>query len=797
MARWSWTAGGDALLLVACSGLALLATTISVSTPADVVPAVLPVLAAFVAAALASVRVTCVVALIAIISATLDAWLNDGRTGWSLASRIALMVVGGALAVFVAVLRGRRERELVQARHDLSDASLLRTLTETSRDPIFVKDREGRYLVANDATARAVGLVSGDDLIGRRDRDVVRPDVADWIEADDENVFRAARVEEFEDELETSAGTRTFLTHKGPLFDSDGRVVGLTAVSKDITIRKRALRALERSEQRLERIAATRRLVAEVASRVAVAEDLEPIAQQALNVLTDHLPAHSAAIVLSSAEEPSSWRALAFSGVPDSIVAKWSVSRPDVHTPSEDVATSGVTQHFDGPDSYKAAYPDLAAAIDAAGIDGPTILVPLTAGTQVLGTLSISFREPVDDATMQSVGPALEELGPVLGHSLQQAQFLELEARIASSFQQAMLELDVDPDPCLAVATTYQAGSTVLEAGGDWYDVVAFPDGRIALTVGDVVGRSLRAATVMGRLRAAMRALVLTKVDPAQVLDRLDELVTTIDDAQYATCACAIVDPVRSTVEYASAGHPPTVLLAPNGRTHLLEQGQGPPLGVQGRRPRQCVAIDIEPGSRLVLYTDGLIERRTESLDDGLERLRNVVEESHYSLVERVPGEVLRVQFADYEQQDDVAMICAEFISESADRFHRRLDADAAALRTARHALTYWAAAGSSPGTTDPSLAVTDAVLAISEALANAVEHGRGGPQSIDLDVTRNSTDLRAVVQDRGGWKPKETDPTRGRGLQIMRTLADDVDIDATATGTTVTMTLPLGDDRP
>jgi PAS domain S-box-containing protein len=378
----------------------------SLASPADVVPPVFSVVVAFVAAALATVRVTVVVACAAVIQAMLLAWVDAERVGWSLVWRALFVAASGALAVALAVLRERRERELREARVDLQESHLLRTLAATSRDPIYLKDRDGRYLLANDATARSVGLTSGQELRGRRDRELLPSEVADTIEAEDQRVFRSANRQEFEDVLDVAGEPHTYLTHKAPLLDDQGSVVGLTAVAKDITVRRQALSQLQESEQRLARLSEARRLVAEVASRVAVASEPEAIAREALAVLHDHLPPHSGSVVLSTADDPGAWQSLAFSNVPPALAARWRDTVPDHETPLRDVVASGRGVSFSDPATYAAAYPDLAADIAAAGMSGPTYLEPLAAGNRVLGVLAVSFRASLADLDAASVARA-------------------------------------------------------------------------------------------------------------------------------------------------------------------------------------------------------------------------------------------------------------------------------------------------------------------------------------------------------------------------------------------------------
>lgn len=905
-----WSRRSTAAALVVCAGIFVGSFVASVVTPPNWFPPVFCLLAAFIAAAFLSVRLTAVVSVLAVAQVAYVAVAQDEYEGGPLTLRIVFASLGGALAVVLAVLRVRRERQLAEARLDLRQADLLRALAATSHDPIFVKDPEGRYLVANDAVAQALGRRSAQELIGRRDRELVPADVADWIEADDQRVLRSGGTEEFEDNLETADGPRIYLTHKSALRDEAGSVVAYFGVAKDVTTRRRAQRELASSERRfrslveatsaivwqanpqlefvepqpgwerytgqtwteergrgwigafhpldrdrltgtwsapdsprlfegehrlwhastrsyrhvvsravpivgddgrilewvgtfsdvhdrvvaerqVERLAAARRLVAEAASRVALASNPSSIASEALRVLGDHLPPHSGSVALNDPEEPGRWHAVAFSGARPELAERWRRPPVDLRVPAADVFETGRPLEFPDVEQYALAYPELADAIRASGIRGQSFLVPLTSGARVLGVVALSYIEPVEDEMALSTRITLEELAPVIGHRLDQAQFLELEARIASSFQHAMLELRHRPDPRLEVSTSYSAGSTVLEAGGDWYDVIAMHDGRIALTVGDVVGRSLRAATVMGRLRTAMRALVLALENPAACLEHLDALVETIDDAPFTTCACLMVDPGHRRVTYANAGHPPALAVTPSGAAAHLEGSQGPPLGVRMERRRWNAEAPLEVGDRLLLYTDGLVERRKEPLDEGLARLRDAAVALRDRAVERLPSEIERVVFADYEQRDDVAMICAELTSESADRFHRRIDPDPVQLRTVRRSLTYWVAAG---GTDDRT--TRDVALAVGEALANAIEHGDGEPGSVGLELHRREASLQAEVRSEGAWRQPRVDPTRGRGLQIMRSVAEAVRVDAQTDGTTVSLTFPLGARR-
>jgi anti-sigma regulatory factor (Ser/Thr protein kinase) len=192
--------------------------------------------------------------------------------------------------------------------------------------------------------------------------------------------------------------------------------------------------------------------------------------------------------------------------------------------------------------------------------------------------------------------------------------------------------------------------------------------------------------------------------------------------------------------------------------------------------------------SRLVLYTDGLVERRQESLDAGLARLADASHAARRLPLEALQREIVQSSFADYEQQDDVAMICAELVSQSTTRFTRSIEPDPGELAPTRRSLTYWLRAGGAA----PERS-RDIVLAIGEALANAVEHGHNGRARVELDVRREGDQITATVQDRGSWADQVVDDTRGRGLRIMEALADRVEVDRGDHGTKVSLLLPSG----
>lgn len=196
-------------------------------------------------------------------------------------------------------------------------------------------------------------------------------------------------------------------------------------------------------------------------------------------------------------------------------------------------------------------------------------------------------------------------------------QRYETERDIAETLQRILLPEESPDFPGLAVATRYFPGGAGLQVGGDWYDVFALPGRRLGVAVGDVVGRGVGAAAVMGQLRVALRAYALEFSSPATVLACLGRLAQSLDDSQMATVLYGVVDPDDASIVLASAGHPPPLMVRANGDVGFLDVDGAPPLGVLESPPTQVVER-LEPGCLLLLYTDGLIERRGASIEDGM-----------------------------------------------------------------------------------------------------------------------------------------------------------------------------------
>jgi serine/threonine-protein kinase RsbW len=242
--------------------------------------------------------------------------------------------------------------------------------------------------------------------------------------------------------------------------------------------------------------------------------------------------------------------------------------------------------------------------------------------------------------------------------ALARSQLYEEQRDVAHVLQQSMLGGGPRADPRYEVATFYEPSGEHLEVGGDWYDTFSVPGGRVALVIGDVVGRGLVAASAMGQLRSAVRALAGTGLGPAAVLTLLDTFVEQVPAAQYATLAYAEADLEAGAMRYACAGHLPPLLLEAPGPPRLLMEGRSPPLGsAQPGTPRGEAVAALPEGALLLLYTDGLVERRGELIDDGLDRLVATVALQPDPAPEALVGRLAR-SLLPPAGDDDVCMLC-------------------------------------------------------------------------------------------------------------------------------------------
>jgi serine phosphatase RsbU (regulator of sigma subunit)/anti-sigma regulatory factor (Ser/Thr protein kinase) len=435
-----------------------------------------------------------------------------------------------------------------------------------------------------------------------------------------------------------------------------------------------------------------------------------------------------------------------------------------------------------------------AAALPAAGVllrertavatEG-RVVVPLHGSSTLQGVLSLApHPDPAADPLDLEV---LTAVGQQAGLALDRAQLYEQSASVAHELQRSLLAAAPPHDPRFTVATVYRPGVEMLEVGGDWHDVFLAEEGVLSVVVGDVVGRGLGAASAMGQLRSAVRAVAGPDVGPARLLSRLDRFVEQVEAAGMATLAYAELELATGLLRYACAGHPPPLLLPVAGPPVLLWDGRSTPLGAfLVARERTQAEVQLAPGDRLLLFTDGLVERRDRPLDAGLDLLRRAAGELAGQGLDDAVRSLTDRLLQDERGRDDV---CVLLLSWSGTSFTRQLSADLQGLGAFRADLGGWLRDRDVDETT-----TADVVLAASEAVANAAEHGVRRRPTAEVRVRVRLEDPAGVprsvvveVEDSGRWRPPKVSAERGRGLQIIEALVDDVSI-STGDGTTVVL---------
>ncbi|ANS66242.1 magnesium or manganese-dependent protein phosphatase [Streptomyces lincolnensis] len=342
----------------------------------------------------------------------------------------------------------------------------------------------------------------------------------------------------------------------------------------------------------------------------------------------------------------------------------------------------------------------------------------------------------------------------------------------AVTLQRSLLPQELEEPDDLRVAATYHPGGTEAAVGGDWYDVITLGGGRTALVIGDVMGRGVRAAAVMGQLRTAVRAYARLDLPPHEVLQLLDGLAMEIDANQIATCVYAIHDPNEGRLIYASAGHLPILVRDESGAVQRADEPTGPPLGTGGWM-HASGSIPLTPGSTAVLYTDGLVERRNEDLDEGIASLERALSGAT-GTPQVVCDRLVRAAGVTAEHDDDVAVLVLQHPARTgpdSDLFRNAalellggVEAAPRARAFASGVLTSWRF---------PAELHDLGVLAVSELVANSLQHGT---PPMRLRLRRTDRRLIVEVTDGDDHLPRrrraEAGDESGRGIAIVATIA-------------------------
>jgi GAF domain-containing protein/anti-sigma regulatory factor (Ser/Thr protein kinase) len=389
------------------------------------------------------------------------------------------------------------------------------------------------------------------------------------------------------------------------------------------------------------------------------------------------------------------------------------------------------------------------------------VCLPLTARGSTLGVLTLSRDEPYDEADVEHGLDLARRAALALDNATRYA----FERDMAVSLQRSLLPRELAVRPGLSAAARYLPGARGSQVGGDWYDLLEV-DGRLVLVVGDVVGRGVEAAALMGQLRATVRAYAIEGHGPADILTRLDRVVLSLTGLHFTTCVVGVLDPQARTLCLASAGHLPPLLACPAGAVTVVELDPGLPLGVGGGDFVEQT-VELEPGSLVLLYTDGLVETRECSVDEGLEQLVAALAQPISSAEHACD---LALGALDRGGSDDDTAVLALLLDppEGVTELVVELPAVAASASVARTRLRALLEAR--------GLETDVALLLLTELVGNTARHA--APGEITVRVLLAGALLRVEVADSSSRQPRLPTSTpweqeSGRGLLLVEALAD------------------------
>ena len=465
----------------------------------------------------------------------------------------------------------------------------------------------------------------------------------------------------------------------------------------------------------------------------------------------------------------------------------------DADLPGPRAIRTNQTVQLDTVEEIRRSFPTYAEPMAQLPVRS-VLAAPLRSGSgAVLGALVIGAEEEhwFDEPTLNLLGGIADQTGLALERTQLFDQVLlarEQEHAIAVRLQEALLPDRVVDHPDVDIAASYRAASHMLSVGGDWYDTFRWPSGLVGIVVGDVVGHDLAATAAMGRIRAAMAALApLTEPRPAALLGALDHCARSINGTDFVTAVCVVIDPDRGEVLHATAGHPPPLVIDPDGTHRWLDGANSSPAGRHFTGERHEASTTIEPGALLVLYSDGLIERRRENIDVSLTRLAESSRRLATYDIDAIPDCLVAELTAEHEPGDDIIAVAARYEPFANERT-RRFRAETGSLSPLRRQLGRWL----DRQRIEPA-ARGDIQLAVGEAVTNAIEHAYAEREVGEVELHLRMTDelLLARVSDGGAWRTVGLDSDGGRGLPIMQALSVQFERSSGPEGTTITMHLP------
>lgn len=684
------------------------------------------------------------------------------------------LVLRSKVAVFVDLYE--KERALRESERRF------RTAFEHAPIGIALMTLDGRFVDVNRSLATLLDR-SPAEILAADPADLAHPD--DWaVEHEQMRRMGAGELSEFTLEkrfLRSHGEPVSTLVRASLIPDEDGRPLHVIAQVTDLTERRAAER--ERDRRQLEETARREaEAVTTTLSKLQAVTDValahlgfDELVQALLPRIAETLGADAAGIILLDTDAAT--RNTVAAGA--ALMPGGRIERGDrIPMPPEPTRLAGI-ESIEGIGTVEDA-DTIHPLLREAGVESlaaaPLVLDHGTKGALQIGS---TRRRAFASDELSLLGLLADRTSLAVRH----ARRYEHERGVVETLQRSLLPPSLPLVPGFTMAARYLPAEADSRVGGDWYDVVALEGGRVAVAIGDVSGHGIRAASMMGQLRNALRAYAFDGYAPAVAAGRLDRLVRQLETGWYATLAYAVIEMEGDTITLANAGHPAPVVVTPDGEARFLDERGGSPLGT-ARSPESFTetSYPLPPGSLLFFYTDGLVERRGTPLLESLTALCEVVAagpKEPEALCEHVREALL----GEGLPRDDVAFIAVRTIPLTEERLQLTLPAEPKTLVAARAIIGRWLTAAGADDQT-----VSDLQTACHEACANVIEHAyRFREATFEIEGQAENGEVALTVRDTGGWRGVGN-PDRGRGFAMMKSLVDDVSVESEESGTAVTL---------
>ncbi|MFF0448758.1 SpoIIE family protein phosphatase [Streptomyces sp. NPDC004609] len=508
--------------------------------------------------------------------------------------------------------------------------------------------------------------------------------------------------------------------------------------------------------------------------------------QDVIDVLKDAhgLEIFGATSLVMGLLEPGGRIHLVAGGPEDAFVPGTRYTRVDEQYPMSEVVRTLAPRFIEGPRDFADSYPVLWPHIEELGIESAAYL-PLIAQGRPIGAFGLLYGGRTGFSSEER--NLLVALGSSIAQSVQRAVLYDQEHDLAEGLQQAMLPRRIPDVPGAQIAVRYRSARMGRDIGGDWYDIIALPGGRVGAVIGDVQGHDTDAAAVMGQLRIVLRAYAAEGHNPATVMARASVFLHELDTDRFATCMYAEADLSSGVVQVVRAGHVDPLVRDTDGSCRRLPVEGGLPLGLSaefGRMEYPVTTVELDPGQTLLLYTDGLVEQPGADLDDGMQLLTALVHGGPRDIQQLADHlcEVVDERGGD----DDVAILLLRrrgaLTPRTGGRLHQHVaQNDPGALRSARRMVRSAVHAWGARERADEIELVAD------ELITNALMHTDGGAVVTVRVLSGPQRRLRVEVEDRSSALPRRRDPgesgVSGRGLLLVDRLTDSWGVDSRGGG--------------